>query len=95
MDKKTVDAIQLAFKKAVEAFNSALVSALGEKNANSVIITEAPKHRGRPRKEKPIVASLGLSTGKRRGRPPKNKVAQSPLVIASAPKHRGRPRKSK
>jgi len=99
VDQKTIDAIQGAFKQAMDAFNVALVKALGAKGATSAIVAApavlaAPKHRGRPAKVKSIVDSLVSAAPKRRGRPPK-KVDVLAKLVAATPKRRGRPAKAK
>jgi hypothetical protein len=102
MEQKTLEAIQGAFKQAVDAFNAALVKSLGEKAAVAVpsmvapLAAAAPKHRGRPAKAKslPVVAASGAP--KHRGRPSKKVDVLAKLTsVSAAPKRRGRPPKQK
>lgn len=98
MEKKTVDAIQAAFKQAMDVFNTALQKALAADASGAktvAVVSGAPKRRGRPAKAgvtKPVV----VGAPKRRGRPPKDGAAKVKVaVVSGAPKRRGRPPKIK
>ena len=99
MEKKTVDAIQAAFKQAMDVFNIALQKALAADASGAkavAVVSAAPKRRGRPAKAvvaKPMVVG---GAPKRRGRPPKDGAAKVKVaVVSGAPKRRGRPPKIK
>ena len=63
------------------------------KNPVSAVAPEAPKRRGRPRKN-PVLVMPAPEAPKRRGRPRQHPVVETGAVAPEAPKRRGRPRKN-